>query len=295
MGRLRTVCGNRNQLQNFRTPVLSRQRRNNWRRDTVSEGSFCPVYRTMRVLKALSNLSAYKGLWAYVLETSATLSADEESAVTRIMDFVEASGLFQWVSYLRRVTIAKGIFVANLNDFNDHGLPLSQQRVVTTFTCTVSPTPTTSVCPSVTIDYINAIPSYSEVVVSTHGFGWYSWVDLFEICPAQNACQIALETSVDPENVIRQVQKRPSILCWTLTFPKDLPRLFLRGELAICISRGNGEPVNLVWVGGRIYAGAKYTCLYTRVSGSKGLYRYIMYMRRKDILPFTKQYRRSRK
>lgn len=122
----------------------------------------------MSILKKLSSLSAYKALWSLVLTTSTSLSADEESAVNRIMDFVEALRLFQWVSYLQRRTIAKGVFVANLNDYNDHGLPLTQQRVVTTFKCsTVSPTPTTSVCPSETIEYINATPSYSEVVVST--------------------------------------------------------------------------------------------------------------------------------
>lgn len=101
--------------------------------------------------------------------------------------------------------------------------------------------------------------------------------------------------SVDPENVIRQVQKRTSILCGTLTFPTDLPRLFLREELAICIPRSNGKPFNLVWVGARICAGATNTYLYSRISGSKGLYHYIMYMQRKDILPYTKQYRGSRK
>lgn len=84
---------------------------------------------------------------------------------------------------------------------------------------------------------------------------------------------------------------RPSILCVTLTFLKD--RLSLREELAICIPRGNGEPVSLVLVGGGAREVARGTRLYSGISGSKGLYCYIMYMRGKDILYYTKQHRRS--
>ncbi len=129
------------------------------------EGSFCPVYRTMACLKALWDTVGHDTGWSYVLESSPSLSSSEESAVNTIMDFVEGWRLFSWLSYLRRRTIAKGIFVANLNDYDNHGLPLAVQKLTTTFVC--GPAPTTSSCPSVTVDYIYATPTYSEVIVST--------------------------------------------------------------------------------------------------------------------------------
>lgn len=132
----------------------------------LCENSFCPVYRTMQALKALWNTVGYNSGWSYVLESSPTLSLSEESALNRIMDFVQDLGLFSWLSYLRRRTIAKGVFVVNLNDFNDHGLPLSRQQVITTFSCGLPPNPTTSACPSVTVDYMYATPTYSEEIVS---------------------------------------------------------------------------------------------------------------------------------
>ena len=132
----------------------------------LCEKSFCPVYRAMYALRALSNKLGQNNEWTYVREWSPPLSSSEESALNRIMDFVENLGLFSRLSYLRRRTIAKGVFVVNLNDFNDHGLPLSRQRVVTTFSCALPPVTTTSACSSVTVDYPYATPTYSEVLVS---------------------------------------------------------------------------------------------------------------------------------
>lgn len=132
----------------------------------LCEKSFCPVYRTMQALKALWNKVGQNSAWSYVLESSPGLSLSEESALNRIMDFVENLGLFSLVSYLRRRTIAKGVFVVNLNDYNDHGLPLSRQQVVTTFSCGLPPYTITSACSSITVDYMYATPTYSEEIVS---------------------------------------------------------------------------------------------------------------------------------
>lgn len=130
----------------------------------LCEGSFCPVGRTLQAMRLLWDTVGHVAHWGNVLDASPYLSLDLESALNWIMDIVDGWGLFDWVSYLKRRTIAKGIFVVNLNDFNDHGLPLVHQSVVTTFSC--GPTPTTSGCPSVTVEYIYATPPYSEVIVS---------------------------------------------------------------------------------------------------------------------------------
>ena len=95
----------------------------------------------------------------------------EEAALDRIMAYVEDLGLFSSEITSKRRVIAKGVFVAVLNDFEDPELYLnnvSPQMVVTTFSCQIFPTPTSaSDCPSMTVTYPYATPLPStELVVS---------------------------------------------------------------------------------------------------------------------------------
>ena len=87
------------------------------------------------------------------------------------MAYVEDQGLFSSETYQVRQTIARGVFVAVLNNFENPGQNLSPNLVVTTETtsiCTIFPTPTTaSDCPSVTVTYENATPPTTQEVVST--------------------------------------------------------------------------------------------------------------------------------
>lgn len=66
----------------------------------------------------------------------------EEAALDRIMAYVEDLGLFSSEITSKRRVIAKGVFVAVLNDFEDPELYLnnvSPQMVVTTFSCQIFP------------------------------------------------------------------------------------------------------------------------------------------------------------
>ena len=135
------------------------------------DDSFCPVYRTERVLDALWLNPDWRSQWQYV-NISPTLTPSEELALnTRIMAYVEDQGLFSSETYQVRQTIARGVFVAVLNNFENPGQNLSPNLVVTTETtsiCTIFPTPTTaSDCPSVTVTYENATPPTTQEVVST--------------------------------------------------------------------------------------------------------------------------------
>ena len=136
------------------------------------EASSCPVFRTQRILLAMWQNPHYRSQWNYVSSNSPTLSPSEEAALDRIMAYVDDLGLFSSEVPSVRRTIAKGIFVAILNDWEDPGQVLSPQKVVTTFTLQLYPTPTTaSYCPSMTVTYPYATPPTTEEVVSTRVFG----------------------------------------------------------------------------------------------------------------------------
>ena len=103
----------------------------------------------------------------YVSSNSPTLSPSEEATLDRIMAYVDDLGLFSSELPSKRRTIAKGIFVAVLNDWEAPGQVLSPQKVVTTFSLQLYPTPTTaSYCPSMTVTYPYATPPTTEEVVS---------------------------------------------------------------------------------------------------------------------------------
>lgn len=132
------------------------------------ESSPCPVFRTQRVLLAMWRNPNFRSQWNYVSSYSPTLSPSEEAALDRIMAYVDDLGLFSSEAPSTRRTIAKGIFVAVLNDWEDPGQVLSPQKVVTTFSLQLYPTPTTaSYCPSMTVTYPYATPPTTEEVVST--------------------------------------------------------------------------------------------------------------------------------
>lgn len=133
------------------------------------EASSCPVFRTQRTLWAMWQSSAYRSQWNYVSPNSPALSSSEEAALDRIMAYVDDLGLFSSEVPSKRRTIAKGVFVAILNDFDDPGQVLSPQKVVTTLSIQLFPTPTTSpYCPSMTVTYPYASPlPTTEEVVST--------------------------------------------------------------------------------------------------------------------------------
>lgn len=101
---------------------------------------------------------------------SPILSTTGEEALDRIVAYVDDLGLFSSEIPSKRRTIAKGVFVSVLNDFEDRGQYLSPQKVVTTFSFQIFPTPTTaSDCPSMTVTYPYATPPLPtiEEVVST--------------------------------------------------------------------------------------------------------------------------------
>lgn len=132
------------------------------------EQSSCPAFRTQRILYALWQTPAWRSQWNYVASYSPALSESEEAALDRIMAYVEDLGLFSSEIYSVRRTIAKGVLVAVLNDFEDPGQNISPQKVITTFSLQIYPTPTTaSNCPSMTITYPYAkspSPTVEEVV-----------------------------------------------------------------------------------------------------------------------------------
>lgn len=155
------------------------------------DSSFCPVYRTERILAALWLNPDWRSQWQYVDSISPTLAASEELALnTRIMAYVEDQGLFSSETYEVRRTIARGVFVAVLNNFENPGQNLSPNLVITTETtsiCTIFPTPTTaSNCPSMTVTYEYAEPITTKEVVSTRARlpSWCSRLDWFSIYPA---------------------------------------------------------------------------------------------------------------
>ena len=135
------------------------------------DSSFCPVYRTERILAALWLNPDWRSQWQYVTPIAPTLAASEELALnTRIMAYVEDQGLFSSELYEVRRTIARGVFVAVLNNFKFPHENLSPNLVVTTETtsiCTIFPTPTTaSDCPSMTVTFEYATPVTTKEVVS---------------------------------------------------------------------------------------------------------------------------------
>lgn len=131
------------------------------------ESSSCPVFRTERTLWAMWQNPDFRSQWNYVSSTSPTLSSSEEAALDRIMAYVDDLDLFWDELPSKRRTIAKGVFVAILNDFDDPGQVLSPQKVVTTFSIKLFPTPTTApYCPSMTVTYPYAspLPTTEEIV-----------------------------------------------------------------------------------------------------------------------------------
>ena len=135
------------------------------------DGTSCAVFLTERILYTLWQNPYYQTEWHWVNRNSPTLSTTGEMALDRIMAYVDDLGLFRdQIPSVRRV-IVEGVFTSVCNDITDPSQYLSPQRVVTTFSFQLFPTPTTtSYCPSVTVTYPYAISSpFSEVVVSTRG------------------------------------------------------------------------------------------------------------------------------
>ena len=141
------------------------------------EQSSCPVFRTQRILYALWQALGWRSQWNYVLSFSPTLSESEEAALDRIMAYVEDLGLFSSEIYPKRRTIAKGVLVVVLNDYEDPGQNISPQKVITTFSLQIYPTPTTaSNCPSMTITYPYAkspSPTVEKVVSTRRPFSFF--------------------------------------------------------------------------------------------------------------------------
>lgn len=85
------------------------------------------------------------------------------------MAYVDDLRLFSSELPSVRRTIAKGVFVAILNDVDDPGQVLSPQKLITTLSIQLFPTPMTApYCPSMTVTYPYASPlPTTEEVAST--------------------------------------------------------------------------------------------------------------------------------
>ncbi|CAF9941277.1 hypothetical protein IMSHALPRED_002502 [Imshaugia aleurites] len=130
-------------------------------------GSTFIPYCTEIVAKTAWNDGDFTALWPLTRERTLAVPSQQQGTFARLTRFMTALGIFSTVTPVQESTLVEGIFAGCENIFRKGpGLPVESYATFTAglddVLCTAAPTPTTTVCPTMTITYPQATaPPYT--------------------------------------------------------------------------------------------------------------------------------------